>query len=401
MKILILSCGTGEGHNSAARAVKENLSKRNIPCEVKDVVSFRSEKAQKKVSATYSAVITKVPALFGTAYVLGGLYDRLKLPSPIYYANAKYAEKLYRYITSNGFDCVICTHLFAMEAMTAVRKKYNCRASVYGILTDYTAIPFYKDCVLDGWFVPNAEAQLQLVKRGIPKRIIHRTGIPVSEKFRTEITKSGARKALNLPQDKKIVVLAAGSAGCGKIVSLCKKLDKNLGADCMAAVFPAKNRKLKEKLLKSFGANARFMIVDFTPDIHLYFKAADAVLTKAGGLSSTEAAVLNVPLVHIKSIYGCETANVKYFSQNGLSVRAETAKKAVKAVKKLLADSNCARNMLDLQGILINSYAADNITEKITEEAENGSFALDGVYCGGLSCGRDNVLQVCPEADNG
>ena len=51
MKILILSCGTGEGHNSAARAVEENLLKRNIFCEVKDVVSFRSEKAQKKVSA--------------------------------------------------------------------------------------------------------------------------------------------------------------------------------------------------------------------------------------------------------------------------------------------------------------------------------------------------------------
>ena len=401
MKILILSCGTGEGHNSAARAVEENLLKRNIFCEVKDVVSFRSEKAQKKVSATYSAVITKAPALFGTAYVLGGLYDRLKLPSPIYCANAKYAEKLYRYIASNGFNCVICTHLFAMEAMTAVRKGFDCGVLVYGILTDYTAIPFYKDCVLDGWFVPNAEARLQLEKRGISKRIIHRTGIPVSEKFRTEITKSAAREALNLPQDKKIIAVAAGSAGCGKIIKLCKRFDKELDAGYKVLVFPAKNRKLKERLVKSFGANPKFITVDFTPDIHLYFKAADAVLTKAGGLSSTEAAVVNVPLIHIKSLYGCGTANVKYFLKNGLSVSAKTAKKAVKAVKKLLADSNCTRNMLDLQRVFINCYAADSITEKITEEAENGRVALDGLYFGRFSCGRDNVLQVCPEADNG
>lgn len=401
MKILILSCGTGEGHNSAARAVEEHLLKRNIRCEIKDVISFKSESAKKKVSAAYSAVITKAPALFGTAYVLGGLYDRMKLPSPVYCANAKYAGELYGYIQSNGFNCVICTHLFAMEAMTAVRKKFNCGVSVYGILTDYTAIPFYKDCLLDGWFVPNTKAELQLIKRGIPESLIYRTGIPVSEKFRSEITKSGAREALKLPQDKKIIAVTAGAAGCGKIIKLCKKLDKELDCNCLVAAFPARNVKLKERLLKNFGKNAKFLIVDFTQDIHLYFKAADVVLTKPGGLSSTEAAVANVPVIHLKAIPGCETANVKYFSRNGLSVKAQSVKKAVKAVKKLLADEDCTRNMLDLQRIFINSYAVDAIIEKITEDADNGSVAVDGVYFGRLSCGRDNVLQICPEADNG
>lgn len=166
MKVLILSCGTGEGHNSAARAVEESLLKRNIDCEVRDAVSFRSERAKKKVASVYSSIITKMPSLFGAAYVLGGWYDGLRLPSPIYSANAKYAEKLYEYIAANGVNCVICTHLFAMEAMTAVRERYGCGVRVYGILTDYTAIPFYKDCVLDGWFVPNARAETQLVKRG-------------------------------------------------------------------------------------------------------------------------------------------------------------------------------------------------------------------------------------------
>lgn len=180
MKILILSCGTGEGHNSAAKAVYDNLKGKNTECEIRDVLSFKSERAARRAAEVYSAVIKRAPLLFGAAYALGGLYDRAGLPSPIYYSNAKYAEKLCGYIASNGFDCVICTHLFAMEAMTAVRREWDCGVRVYGVLTDYTAIPFYKDCVLDGWFVPDGEAAGQLEKSGIPRRIIYRTGIPLS-----------------------------------------------------------------------------------------------------------------------------------------------------------------------------------------------------------------------------
>lgn len=215
-----------------------------------------------------------------------------------------------------------------------------------------------------------------------------------------EITKSEARTALKLPQDKKLVAVAAGSAGCGKITALCGRLDRELGKDCVIAVFPARNKKLKDGLLKRFGGNDRIIIVDYTPNINLYFKAADVVLTKPGGLSSTEAAVAGVPIIHLKAIPGCETANAEYFSKNGLSVKAGTVKKAVKAVEKLLYDGDCTRNMLDLQQILINAYATETIAEIITEDAENGGVAVDGIYNRRLSFGRDNVLQACPEADN-
>ncbi len=98
MKILILSCGTGEGHNSAAKAVYDNLKGKNTECEIRDVLSFKSERAARRAAEVYSAVIKRAPLLFGAAYALGGLYDRAGLPSPIYYSNAKYAEKLCGYI---------------------------------------------------------------------------------------------------------------------------------------------------------------------------------------------------------------------------------------------------------------------------------------------------------------
>ena len=183
-------------------------------------------------------------------------------------------------------------------------------------------------------------------------------------------------------------------------MNLCKALDKVLDGDCVVAVFPARNKALEAKLLKRFGGGNRFLIVGYTEAIHLYFKAADVVMTKPGGLSSTEAAVLCVPVIHLKAIPGCETANAKYFARRGLAVRTRTVRSAVRAAQELLADGDCTRNMLDLQRIFINPRAAELITEKIEEE-QNGRVALDSAYCGGLACGRDNVLQLCPEADNG
>ena len=51
-----------------------------------------------------------------------------------------------------------------------------------------------------------------------------------------------------------------------------------------------------------------------------YMAAADIFVTKPGGLSSTEAAVTGVPMIHISSIPGCETRNLKYFESHGMSL---------------------------------------------------------------------------------
>lgn len=47
MKVLILSCGTGEGHNSAAKAIEEEFKRRNINVTFKDALSFGNNKAEK------------------------------------------------------------------------------------------------------------------------------------------------------------------------------------------------------------------------------------------------------------------------------------------------------------------------------------------------------------------
>ena len=94
MKVLILSTGTGEGHNSAAKAVKEQFEKRGIPCELADVLNFASDKAGAYGRRIYIWSTVRAKKVFAGAYRVGRAISSARLKSPVYFANALYADKL-------------------------------------------------------------------------------------------------------------------------------------------------------------------------------------------------------------------------------------------------------------------------------------------------------------------
>ena len=207
MKILVLSCSTGEGHNSAAKAVCEALNNMGAECELVDPVSFKGEKTPKTIAKLYNDLIKKTPRAFGVVYKIGDLYDSSPLPSPIYAWNAAYAEKLNKYIIDGGFDAVVSTHLYGMEALTAIRRANKQTVPFYGVITDYTIIPFTRETDLDEYFIPHAELKNVFRLKGVNEDKLNATGIPVSPSIREEIDISETRKNLGLPTDKKIILL--------------------------------------------------------------------------------------------------------------------------------------------------------------------------------------------------
>lgn len=370
MKVLLLSCGTGEGHNSAGKAVMEALIERGAECEFFDPIALKSEKAKEKVSGTYNGVIRHVPMLFGIIYMLGKLYSASPLPSPVMWANSKYADELAAYIKEKGFDAVVSPHIFTMQAMLAVRKKHNINIPVYCIMTDYTVIPFFVDGKeLDYHYAPNEKLKRKLMKMGFEEEKIHPVGIPVSPKFNLDITKKEARAALGLDASKKLVMIMTGGAGCGNIKKICKKLLKKADDSVVIYVFCGRNEKLYKKITEYFPPE-RVRAVGFTDKIYMYMKAADVVLSKAGGLSSTEVAVANVPFVHLKAIPGCESYNIKYFTKNRLSLLGNTASRAAKRTVELLENPELCEEIKKNQKELIPSNASSVIADMVLKGKE-------------------------------
>ena len=104
VKVLILSCNTGQGHNTAGRAVLEELRRQGVPCEMKDVLLFAGRRTSRVVSNAYVKITTRSPLVFQWLYRAGEAIRSDRLRSPVYFANTLYADNLLRYIEEQGFD---------------------------------------------------------------------------------------------------------------------------------------------------------------------------------------------------------------------------------------------------------------------------------------------------------
>ena len=107
MKVLILSCSTGEGHNSAAKAYLEYLQSQGIEAEVQDTMGLVSPEAKERSSEIY--LFSTRTKLFAMAYRAGAaVSDALETSkSPVYYANKLYCDHLHDYIEQDGFGVAV------------------------------------------------------------------------------------------------------------------------------------------------------------------------------------------------------------------------------------------------------------------------------------------------------
>lgn len=367
MKILILSCNTGQGHNTAGKAVAEAFERRRIAWEMKDVMQFASHSVSKKVEDIYVKVTTKTPWLFYGAYKAGEWISSSKRKSPVYLANISYARNLYAYIKKEQIDAVVMPHLFPAEALTYIRRHFDKTIPCYGIATDYTCIPFWEETELDYYFVPPQEAYDSFVQKGIPPKKLLPTGIPVSEKFYGNMDKDKAREILNLPKNKTIFLVMTGSMGYGETTTLVEGLAKQ-GRDGIAiVVMTGHNLELKQRLEREEYGVTQVEALPYTDRISLYMDACDVLLTKPGGLTSTEAAVKCVPMIHTKPIPGCETMNADFFSKHGLAVCTDTTSSAVSEAFLLAGDADRQTNMKQQQKNVIPERAADTICSFILQ----------------------------------
>ena len=132
----------------------------------------------------------------------------------------------------------------------------------------------------------------------------------------------------------------------------------------MEPYFPVndeKNQKLYEKLKERYGEARGIMLLRRTDCMAEYLKACDLYLSKPGGISSTEAAVTNIPLIHISPIPGCETKNKHFFEKTGMSIFVPNLRKDLMSSMELLQDEGAAGQMQEAQRKHIDPLSAEKI----------------------------------------
>ena len=174
-----------------------------------------------------------------------------------------------------------------------------------------------------------------------------------------------ARETLGIDKNKKVYLVMTGGVGCENMEGLCDELQKSAGEKDLFLVLTGNNQELKTRLDEKYGSHPNFRTVAFTRQVPLYLAAANVLLSKPGGLSSTEAAVANIPIVHIHASPGCETCNARYFSEKGLSLWARSNEEAVLNAVTLAYDGEMAQSMKAKQREWIPADSARVIANKV------------------------------------
>lgn len=367
MDALILSCGTGGGHNSAARAVVEELERRGHSAVMMNPYSLKSSKVERNIDGSYMTLAQRAPKVFGAIYKAGDLYRRLPLRSPVYYANGGMKRVMSDYLEENHFDIVIMPHLFPAEIMTNMRRKGLDTPKTLFVATDYACTPFTEETECDAYAIPADNLTEEYTCWGMQEQKLHPTGIPVRAAFRDGLTRQQARRQLGLHEQKKYLLISGGSMGSGDLVKAVEQLDSHFSEDkdFSMIIICGTNEQLYNRLSRL--EPERVTPIRHTDRMAQYMIASDIFITKPGGLSSTEAAAAGVPLIHISPIPGCECHNMDYFERCGMSIAVRSIGSELTEAVEALLDPERASIMQQAQRANVDPSAAIRICDLAEE----------------------------------
>ena len=373
MRVLILTITTGQGHNQVAKNLCDCLSQCGAEAFSMDVFEYITPVLKEVVSHGYLMSTKRLPKVYGKAYRMAEKRDAdskvIKITSSIM------ARKLTKFINDYMPDVIICTHVFAAMLVSNIKKKIGKDTKSIGIVTDFTIHPYWEETDLDFYITATELLNNQAVKKGISEDKVLAIGIPVDMKFSKAVSKQAAREELGFEQ-KKTVLVMSGSMGYGKFGKMIKQLDE-ADLDFQIVSVCGHNAKLKKEIDK-MKLNHKIYNYGFSDKIDLFMDAADCIVTKPGGLTTSEALAKGLPIIMANPIPGHEDRNVEFLLNNGAAFKVSKTFPIDEAVYQMFTSDIRLEGMKKMAEKLGKKDAITKFT-KFIMELEKGEDEIDEV----------------------
>jgi processive 1,2-diacylglycerol beta-glucosyltransferase len=371
--VLFLSARVGEGHRTAADAVRQRLAARGMRGEVVDSYRYAASLFSKVVSDGYIGMVRTIPQVYGF------IYDRAERATAAggfrVWASEFTARNIRALMERLRPSAVVCTHAFPCGVMSAYKRLFDPSIPVMGIVTDFVVHPFWIYRNIDAYAVATPEVQAALIARGIDPGRIGVDGIPVDLRFGEMPADRGAlRDVLGLPRDAAVALVMGGGLGLGPVAATVRSLARTALARAAGAaplpvipvVIVGKNRRLERRVIEQArrdGADVR--VLGFVENVPDWMHAADVLVTKPGGLTTSEALAARVPLVLMRPLPGQEERNARYLVSRGAALRARNADELVRNIDAVLAGGRIAERLRESAAALAHPNAAERIAARI------------------------------------
>lgn len=340
--ILVLSAAVGAGHLRAAQAVELALRELAPEAHVEnvDVLTLTNPLFRRVYGSAYLDLVNKAP------HVLGYFYDLLDQPrrprsrrDRLRLALEKLnLKKLTAFLTERPWDIVVNTHFLPAEILADLRKQRKLLVPQMTVTTDFETHRLWVNQPCDHYTTATDEGKAYLVHWGVPAENITVTGIPIHPVFAKPKPREAALKSQGLVGDRPVVLQLAGGFGVGPIEQLYQQL-LSIATPLEVVVVCGKNEKTRAKLSKiTAPPRHRVKVIGFTTEMDELLCAADLVLSKPGGLTTSEILARGAAFAIVNPIPGQESRNSDYLLENGAAVKINNIPTMAQKLEPLLKD---------------------------------------------------------------
>src|SRR5512133_3821357 len=382
MRVLIATATAGGGHLAAAAALDEawRAFRPQDVVDKLDVVKFFSPLHRKIHADGYLKIVEHAPELWGMMFGKSDRPDvarklsRLKRVFP-----SKSRLKFIRYVQEFAPDVVLCTHYLPVETMGLMRPKAGKSASrpsdavpplVVSIVTDFEAHALWMDPCVGLYCVAAEETKARLVARGASSQDIVATGIPIAARFSRRVDEKAVRKKLGLRDDLKTVLVLSGGFGTGPIAAIVTELDKVSG-EFQTVVVTGHNDELRSELAVQDREHPT-RVLGFASNMDELIGIGDLIISKPGGLTTSEVLAMGKPLFIVSPIPGQEAANSDFLLERGAAAKVNRVEDLPFRVESLLGSKKLG-DMARAAKVLGKPDAARRVCEETLQRARNAA----------------------------
>ncbi len=341
-RILVLSASVGAGHLRAAQAVELAMKELAPEASVQnvDVLELTNAAFRRVYAKSYLDLVNRAP------HVLGYFYDLLdREPSPGRKSDRirQLVERLnlgrfLKFLREGSWDIIVNTHFLPAELIAALRIKGEYKTPQLTVTTDFETHRLWVNQPCDHYFTATEEGAVNLALWGIPAADITVTGIPIHPAFSKCAGQGQCRAKHGLKGDRPVILQLAGGFGVGPIEEL---FDAVLAVEMPLelVVVTGRNESLRERLQQRVPPSRHLVhVLGFTTDMHDWMTAADLVMTKPGGLTTSEALACGAAMVVVNPIPGQESRNSDFLLENSAAIKINNVGTLPYKLSQLLRD---------------------------------------------------------------
>lgn len=364
-KILLMYITKNSGHHRASLAIESALKEISPSFQtiVINAFAYTNPILEKVINKTYMEVIKNRPEVWEY------LYDNPKilksaqgLRDAIHKFNSK---KLKTLLEDFGPDAVVCTQAFPCGMIADYKKNLNLDLPLIGVLTDHAPHSYWIFRDVDWYVTPSELCKERFVKNGVSESKIKVFGIPIDPRFSKTLDRGNIYKETGLDSKSPVVLIMGGSQGLGPVEDIVTMLEDR-DVSFQLAVVCGINKRLEKTLKRKIPKyKKRLSVFGHVRNIDELMEISSIVITKPGGLTTTEALSKDLPMIIVHPIPGQEMKNTEFLLQQGVALKAEDSEDIVALVQELLLNSTKLDEMRKRAGELKRPDAARDIARLV------------------------------------